>query len=63
VAAGETRIIEIADADHNDPALLDGEELIKAVVELAEGPAGALKPGAPASDPGQHGRPPPVTVA
>jgi pimeloyl-ACP methyl ester carboxylesterase len=36
VAAGETRIVEIAGADHNDLALLDGEKLIEAVVELAE---------------------------
>jgi uncharacterized protein len=36
VAAGETRVVEIAGADHNDPALLDGEKLIEAVVELAE---------------------------
>jgi fermentation-respiration switch protein FrsA (DUF1100 family) len=36
VAAGETRVVEIAGADHNDPALLDGEQLIEAVVELAE---------------------------
>ena len=36
MAAGETRVVEIAGADHNDPALLDGEKLIEAVVELAE---------------------------
>jgi uncharacterized protein len=35
-AAGETRVVEIAGADHNDPALLHGEKLIEAVVELAE---------------------------
>jgi hypothetical protein len=35
-AAGKTRVVEIAGADHNDPALLDGEKLIEAVVELAE---------------------------
>src|SRR5918994_4579837 len=35
-AAGETRVVEIAGADHNDPALLDGKQLIEAVVELAE---------------------------
>jgi uncharacterized protein len=34
-AAGETRVVEIAGADHNDRALLDGEKLIEAVVELA----------------------------
>jgi alpha-beta hydrolase superfamily lysophospholipase len=36
VAAGETRVVEIAGADHNDLALLEGERLIEAVVELAE---------------------------
>jgi uncharacterized protein len=36
VAAGETRVVEIAGADHNDLALLEGEKLIEAVVELAE---------------------------
>jgi uncharacterized protein len=36
VAGGETRVVEIAGADHNDPALLEGERLIEAVVELAE---------------------------
>ena len=36
VAAGETRIVEIAGADHNDLALLEGERLIEAIVELAE---------------------------
>jgi hypothetical protein len=36
VAAGETRVVEIASADHNDPTLLDAEKLIEAVVELAE---------------------------
>jgi uncharacterized protein len=35
-AAGETRVVEIAGADHNDLALLEGEKLIEAVVELAE---------------------------
>ena len=35
-AAGETRVVEIAGADHNDLALLEGEKLIDAVVELAE---------------------------
>ena len=29
-------MVEIAGADHNDLALLDGEQLIEAVVELAE---------------------------
>ena len=36
VAAGETRVVEIAGADHNDRALLDGEKLIGAIVVLAE---------------------------
>jgi hypothetical protein len=36
VAAGETRVVEIVGADHNDLVLLEGEKLIDAVVELAE---------------------------
>jgi len=43
VAAGETRIVEIAGAGHNDPALLDGETLIEAVVELAGRACGASR--------------------
>jgi fermentation-respiration switch protein FrsA (DUF1100 family) len=39
-APGETRVVEIAGADHNDPALLDGGKLIEAVVELAESVTG-----------------------
>jgi alpha-beta hydrolase superfamily lysophospholipase len=35
-AAGETRVVEIAGADHNDLALLGGKTLTEAVVELAE---------------------------
>jgi uncharacterized protein len=35
-AGGETRVVEIAGADHNDLALLEGEKLIGAVIELAE---------------------------
>jgi uncharacterized protein len=35
-AAGETSVVEIAGANHNDLALLDGEKLIEAVVELGE---------------------------
>jgi hypothetical protein len=35
-AAGQTRLVEIAGADHNDLALLEGEKLIEAVVELSE---------------------------
>jgi pimeloyl-ACP methyl ester carboxylesterase len=44
MAAGETSVVEIAGADHNDPALLDGEKLIEAVVELAERVCGASRP-------------------
>jgi hypothetical protein len=36
--------VEIAGTDHNDPALLDGEQLIEAVVELAERVCGAAEP-------------------
>jgi fermentation-respiration switch protein FrsA (DUF1100 family) len=32
VAAGRTRLVEVAGADHNDRALLDGAELVAAVV-------------------------------
>lgn len=35
-ARGETTIVEIEGADHNDLALLNGRELIEAVVELAD---------------------------
>jgi hypothetical protein len=35
-AAGPVRLVEVAGADHNDRALLDGVELIDAVVELAK---------------------------
>jgi fermentation-respiration switch protein FrsA (DUF1100 family) len=35
-AGGPTRVIEIEGADHNDRALLDGAQLIEAVVELAD---------------------------
>jgi fermentation-respiration switch protein FrsA (DUF1100 family) len=41
-AAGPTTIVEIKGVDHNDPALLNGPELIDAVVRLArriEGPS------------------------
>jgi hypothetical protein len=31
------RVLEVKDANHNDRALLDGEELISAIVELADG--------------------------
>jgi uncharacterized protein len=44
-AAGETRVVEIAGADHNDLALLEGEKLIEAVVELAERVSEAPEPG------------------
>jgi alpha-beta hydrolase superfamily lysophospholipase len=45
-AAGETRLVEIAGADHNDPALLEGEQLIEAIVELAERVCESSEPGA-----------------
>lgn len=35
-AAGLTRVVEVPGADHNDRALLDGPELIKAVTDLAQ---------------------------
>jgi uncharacterized protein len=35
-AGGPTVLVEIRGADHNDPALLDGTELIRAVTELAD---------------------------
>jgi pimeloyl-ACP methyl ester carboxylesterase len=35
-AAGPTRVVEVAGADHNDRALLDGAELIGAVTDLAD---------------------------
>ena len=35
-ARGPTRVVQIQDADHNDRALLDGEKLIAAIVELAD---------------------------
>jgi uncharacterized protein len=56
VSAGETRVVEIAGADHNDPALLDGEQLIEAVVELAERTCGAPEAGLPAARLGHHRR-------
>ena len=34
-AGGEVRVVEVAGADHNDAALLEGNELITAVVDLA----------------------------
>jgi pimeloyl-ACP methyl ester carboxylesterase len=34
-AAGPTGLVEVKGADHNDRALLDGAELIAAVVDLA----------------------------
>jgi hypothetical protein len=37
VAAGETRVVEIVGADHNDLALLEGEKLIEAVASLPSG--------------------------
>lgn len=35
-APGPTRVVSVEGADHNDPVLLDGHELIDAVVGLAE---------------------------
>lgn len=35
VAAGPVRLVEVEGADHNDPALLDGEELVEAIVAAA----------------------------
>ena len=35
-AAGPTRVVEIEGADHNDRVLLDGAELIAAIVDLAD---------------------------
>jgi len=35
-ARGPTRVVEIEGADHNDLALLEGEELIAAIVDLAD---------------------------
>lgn len=35
-ASGATRIVRIEGADHNDRALLDGKELIDAIVDLAD---------------------------
>jgi uncharacterized protein len=34
-ARGRTRLVAVEDADHNDPALLNGDVLVQAVVELA----------------------------
>ena len=35
-AAGGARLVEIEGADHNDPALVHGEQLIEAIVALAD---------------------------
>jgi uncharacterized protein len=35
-AAGETQVVAIEGADHNDRVLLDGAQLIGAIVELAD---------------------------
>jgi uncharacterized protein len=41
-AAGQLEeLVEVPGADHNDPVLLDGDEVVTAVVELAERVAGA----------------------
>jgi uncharacterized protein len=34
-ARGPTRLVAVEGADHNDPALLNGDVLVDAVVELA----------------------------
>jgi uncharacterized protein len=57
-AAGETRVVEIAGADHNDLALLDGEKLIEAVVELAERLCEPPEPAVPTAGLGHHRRRP-----
>jgi uncharacterized protein len=54
MAAGETRVVEIAGADHNDPALLDGQQLIEAVVELAERVREPPEPGVLTAGLGHH---------
>ena len=38
-AADLHRVVEVPGADHNDPVLLDGDQVVQAVVELAR-PAG-----------------------
>jgi hypothetical protein len=48
--------VEIAGADHNDRALLDGEQLIEAVVELAERACGAREAGLLAARLSHHQR-------
>jgi hypothetical protein len=35
-AAGETHVVAIEDADHNDRVLFDGAQLIGAIVELVD---------------------------
>ena len=35
VAGGPVRAVEVAGADHNDAALLEGDELVAAVLDLA----------------------------
>jgi uncharacterized protein len=35
-AAGGARLVEVSGADHNDRALLDGDQLIAAIVDLAD---------------------------
>jgi pimeloyl-ACP methyl ester carboxylesterase len=55
-AAGETRLVEIAGADHNDPALLDGQQLIEAVVELSERVCQPPEPGVPTAGLGHRRR-------
>lgn len=35
-AGGPSQLVAVHDADHNDPTLLDGAELVQAVIELAD---------------------------
>ena len=56
VAAREPRVVEIAGADHNDPALLAGEKLIEAVIQLAEQVCEPLGPGVLEAHLGHHRR-------
>ena len=35
-AGGPTRMVRIPGADHNDPALVDGPQVVRAVVGMAE---------------------------
>ena len=39
-ARGPTRLVAVEGADHNDPALLNGDVLVQAVVDQASGRGG-----------------------